>query len=82
MSIAITTNNNLMIDGKFTHYYLHQRPDGTKVYSARPGSPTVAIPLPALRYSLTSESPACGHGASEFERDFKQAVSKLSGDFE
>ena len=82
MSIATTTNHNLILDGKYTHYYLHQRPGGTKVYRATPGSPTVEVPLPAFRYSLTSESPRCGHGVSEFERDFRQVMTQQSGEFD
>lgn len=75
MTVQITTNNRIIIDGQDTGLHIAQRPERTIVF--RPenlltGQTHKEFVMPELRYSLSCQAPASGvPGADVFENDVK-----------
>ena len=78
MDNEIYTNGHIVLGGKPTNFYVGQWKSGTKVFWCNRLKPRirVSIDMPQNRYSLVSETPACGNGRSLFFRDLAQAISE------
>mgnify|MGYP003150385811 CR=1 FL=1 len=72
-SIKIHLGGAINIANRRTGFLVRQEETGTKVYSLERGERRY-LELPRNRYSLSSESPDCGYGYSQFENDFLSII--------
>lgn len=81
MQLAIATDNRIVIDGVTTDWRVRQTKAGTEVYGFKVpwngNTERLCLSLPQKVYSTAHESPACGHGRSEFYRDVKEAIARF-----
>ena len=84
MDNEIYTNGHIVLGGKPTNFYVGQWKSGTKVFWCNRLKPRirVSIDMPQNRYSLVSETPACGNGRSLFFRDLAQVISGTAERFD
>ena len=76
-SINIFVNGEITISHRHTGFFVKQEKDGTKVY-VLVGGKRRYLKLPHTQYSLASDSPACGHGYAQFEKDFLSIIHPLN----
>ena len=72
--LIVNTNNQILLDGKYVNLYVRQERHGTVVNRMLPYT---EIEMPQKRYSLASNSFACGAGKEQFEADIREMLGKL-----
>jgi len=82
MSLQITTDNHIILDGqRIESLAVQQREHGTVLYireSRELNREYREIALPHQRYSLAHEAPKSGNpGLIQFETDLRQAIQEL-----
>ena len=84
MQNEIYTNGNIVLGGRNTNFYVGQWKSGTKVFWYKRLNPSVrvSVDMPQNRYSVVSETPACGNGRSMFFEDLAQVISGTAERFD
>jgi len=77
--LQLATNNELVIDGKFTGLGLTQRREGSVVYTMeRAGRVYAEHPMPHKRYAASHDKPVSGAaGRSQLEADVRELMGRL-----
>jgi hypothetical protein len=77
--LQLATNNELILDGKYTGLSLVQRREGTVIYTPeRTGQQYAEHKMPHSRYATSHDSPASGAaGRSQLEADLRELLGRL-----